>query len=251
MVLPESLTSIIDAHGGEDRWRSLEAIEAVLSVRGFLFAMKRVPPMKHVRVRAWIREPRFTFFDFPRQGQNGEFMGDKEVLIADSLGNVVRKRLQPRPYFSGLRRSFYWDSLDFIYFGGYATWNYLLTPFLFLHDGFAFEEIGPVRGLSGFPTVLRTTFPEDIPTHCKTQTFYFDDQGLLRRLDYTAEVIGHWAHAAHLCDEYTEVDGLRFPTHRRVMPLGFGNKPLPGPTLVAIDVHEIRPIRAPSGSDDH
>jgi hypothetical protein len=28
-----------------------------------------------------------------------------------------------------------------------------------------------------------------------------------------------------------------------VFPLPFGNRPLPGPTLVAIDVHDLRPVR--------
>ena len=40
--------------------------------------------------------------------------------------------MMPRAAFRSLRRQLYWDDLDFIYFGGYATWNCLLTPFLFL-----------------------------------------------------------------------------------------------------------------------
>jgi len=247
----ETLKKVFDAHGGEEYWLSLEAIEARISVWGLLFAMKRIPVLNRVRVRALIREPRFTFFDFPQPGQTGEFMGDKEVYIANSGGNVVERRVDPRSAFRKLRRSFYWDNLDFIYFGGYATWNYLMTPFLFLRDGFAFEELEPMLGGSGYRTRLRVTFPQDIPTHCMTQTFHFDEYGFLHRFDYTAEVVGRWAHAAHLCDEYREFDGLKIPTRRRVVPMIFGDKPLPGPTLVAIDIHEIRPILALSDSGGH
>jgi hypothetical protein len=85
-------------------------------------------------------------------------------------------------------------------------------------------------------------FPDTIPTHCKQQVFYFDAQYLLRRLDYTAEVVGGWAHAAHLCEEYRTFGGIKAPTKRRVLPLLLGSKPLPGPTLVAIEVHDLRPV---------
>ena len=238
----ENLKRVFDAHGGEKYWNTLEAIEAIISVRGFLFTAKRVPILDRVRVRAMIREPRFTFSDFPQPGWTGECIGDQEVTIRNSVGKIVERRVHPRLAFQKPRRLFYWDSLDFIYFGGYATWNYLVTPFLFLHNGFQFEELGAFSGPSGTWSRLRVTFPDDIPTHSRTQVFYFDEQSLLRRLDYTAEVVEHWAHAAHLCDEYREFDGLKIPTRRRVFPLLFGTRPLPGPTLVAIDVHDVRPI---------
>lgn len=242
MSKTEYLKKILDAHGGEDYWRSLEAVEATISVQGLLFTMKRIPVLNHKRVRAEIWQPRFSFLDFPRPGQSGEFIGDEEVHIEDSSGNIVEQRLQPRSAFSSPRRMIYWDSLDFLYFGGYATWNYLITPFLFLRGGFTFEELEPVQGSFGTWTRLRATFPDDIPTHCRTQTFYFDEQSLLRRLDYTAGVIGSWAHAAHLCDKYRVFGGLKVPTRRRVVPTISGDRALPGPTLVAIDVHELRPV---------
>jgi hypothetical protein len=49
-------------------------------------------------------------------------------------------------------------------------------------------------------------------------------------------------HAAHLCEEYRTFERLEAPTRRRVLPLLFGHKPVPGPILVAIDVHDIRPV---------
>jgi hypothetical protein len=235
----ETLRKVFDAHGGEDRWRNFSAIEATLSARGLLFAMKHVPVLDHVRIRVRIDEPRFTFLDYPRPGLSGEFAGD-EVHIADCAGTIIEKRIQPRAAFRALRHLLYWDHLDFIYFGGYATWNYLMTPFLFLRSGFSFEELEPVQDPSGRLARIRVTFPDDVPTHSKTQTFFFDEQGLLRRLDYTAEVVGGWAHAAHFCDKYREFDGITFPTSRRVVPTAFGGRPLPGPTLVAIDIHELR-----------
>ena len=92
-------------------------------------------------------------------------------------------------------------------------------------------------------TETKTFIEEIIQAHggrgFRTQTFYCDKHKLLRRLDYTAEVVGHWAHAAHLCNEYRDFSGLKIPTHRRVRPLLF-NRILHGPTLVALEIHDVQ-----------
>lgn len=243
----EDLRDIIAAHGGAEHWRSLEAIEAEISVRGFLFTAKRIPVLNHVRVRALTRAPRLTFFDFPQKGQNSELVGVDEVCISNPDGEAQARRINPRAAFRGLRRLFYWDSLDFAYFGGYATWNYLMTPFLFLQSDFVFEDMEPLNRASRSWTRLSVTFPDSIPTHCKVQVFYFDDQWFLRRLDYTAEVVGRWARAAHLCDQYKDFAGLKIATRRRVFPLIVGSRPAHGPMLVAIDVHNVWPIGNSTG----
>lgn len=74
------------------------------------------------------------------------------------------------------------------------------------------------------------------------QDFYFDKDLYLRRLDYTAEVVGAWAHASHLCRDYRDFNGLKISTSRRVRPLFFGSHPLTAPTLVALEIHDIRLI---------
>jgi len=230
---------VIEAHGGASRWRELEAVEAIISVRGFLFKAKRRPILNRVRIRASTREPTFTFYDYPRAGRNSEFIGNEEVRITDADNKVLASRLQPRTAIRQLRRQLYWDALDFTYFGGYATWNYLVTPFLFIRDDLHVERIKPLSADSEYPLRLKVSFPRDFPTHCKTQTFYFDRNYLLRRLDYTAEVVSRWARAAHICENYQDFDGIKFPTKRRVLPLFVGTKPLTGPVIVAIDIHEL------------
>ena len=231
---------VIEAHGGVSRWTELEALEANISARGLLFKAKRRPILNRVRVRAATREPKFTFYDFPEPGQTSELLGEKEVRILGADNEIRASRIQPRLAIRGLRRQLYWDDLDFIYFGGYATWNYLVTPFLFIRKDFHFEKLEPLPTISESWLRLRVSFPDDLPTHCKTQIFYFDRNYLLRRLDYTAEVVGRWARAAHICENYQNFDGIKVATIRRVRPLFFSNNPLPGPTLVAIDIHDFR-----------
>jgi len=235
------LAGVIAAHGGTGLWQRLVAIEAVLSVDGFLFTAKRVPPLKHVRVMASTTAPRFTFFDYPNRGQRGEWFGEEEVRIVADDGTILAKRKRPRAAFGSLRRELWWDELDFLFFASYATWNYLTTPFLFMQPGFKFELLAAAP--DGVDR-LEATFPPEVPSHCRRQVFHFSPSGDLLRLDYTAEVVGRWAKAAHSCEDYRDFDGLRVPTRRRVRPLFGLQNPLRFPTLVAIDLHELRPMCA-------
>jgi hypothetical protein len=237
----------VEAHGGMDYWNTLEALDAEISASGFLFTAKRRPLLCHVRMRAAAREPRFSFFDFPKAGQTAELIGNDEVRILDGEGAIVARRENPRAAFHGIRRLVIWDDLDFTYFGGYATWNYLTTPFMLVNKDFVIEALEPLTGDLAPLTRLQVTFPDGFPTHSRRQVFYFDEERLLRRIDYTAEVVGGWAHAAHLCDEYRTFGGIKAPTRRRVLPLPFGHRPLPGPVLVDLKVHDIRP--APVSTD--
>jgi hypothetical protein len=164
------------------------------------------------------------------------------VRISGRDGTIIDQRIRPRLSFSSFRRQLFWDDLDFSYFAGYAMWNYLTVPFLFAREGFLFELLEPLPGEFESCSRVHVTFPPDLPTHSPKQVFYFDRDRLLRRLDYTAEVVGGWARAAHLCSEYRSFGGLMASTRRRVFPLFSGNKPLPAPTLVAIDIHEIMPV---------
>lgn len=230
----------VEAHGGMAYWNSLLALDIEMSAKGFLFTAKQRPILQRVRMRASTREPRFSFFDFPNPGQTAELIGTREVRILDSAGRVVSRRENPRAAFRGLRRLFKWDDLDFTYFGGYANWNYLTAPFLLSRPGVVVEALPPLQGDMAAITRLMVTFPEDIPTHSRQQIFYFDDQRMLKRLDYTAEPVGGWAHAAHFCEDYRTFGRLKVPTRRWALPLPFGHTPLPGPRLVDLEIHDVR-----------
>jgi hypothetical protein len=245
MIAPKAIRILheaLEAHGGMGYWNSIGALDAKISARGFLFTAKRRSVLDHVRMRAYTYEPRFTFFDFPKPGLTAELLANNRVQILDSDGTIIAERDNPRAAFHGIRHLFSWDDLDFVYFAGYATWNYLTAPFMLMRKGFNVEALEPLEGELGKLTRLQVTFPADFPTHSRQQIFYFGDDRLLRRLDYTAEVVGGWAHAANLCEEYRTFDKLVVPTKRRVLPLLFGLKPMPGPLLVEIDVHDVRPI---------
>jgi hypothetical protein len=90
-----AVKNIIAAHGGEDIWTGIEALEAEISTSGLLFKFKRRPVLDHVRVTAYAHEPRFVFHDFPSAGLSGELAGDREVRIVSQSGKIVQKREAP------------------------------------------------------------------------------------------------------------------------------------------------------------
>jgi hypothetical protein len=159
------------------------------------------------------------------------------VRVETDGGEVVASREHARELFfgrAGLRRNLRWDALDLTYFAGYAWWNYICVPFLFEEPGVAIEEIEPWAADAETWRRLAVTFPAEIHTHSPHQVFYYDADLRLRRHDYTADIVGRWAHAAHMCADHVEADGLVFPTRRWVRPIGPRNRALPGPTLVSL-----------------
>jgi hypothetical protein len=238
----EVLTRILDAHGGAKFWQSVAAVEVTMSAWGFLFRAKHVRPLDHAVVVVDAHDPRAIMKDFPKPGCTASLLGTRRVEIRDAAGTVLRYRDDPRRAFGPGRRSLYWDDLDFVYFSGYAMWCYLTLPFLLLGAGVNIEAC---QEDSDGSVILTVRFPDFLPVHSPVQTLYFDPAGRLVRHDYTAEVVGGFAKAAHLCSDYRRFGDLWMPTRRRVYPRGPAGRPLPGPTLVAIDIHDARAVLLP------
>jgi hypothetical protein len=240
----ELLDEVIAAHGGIERYSSAGEIVARVASGGFAFVMRfQRGALEGFEGRVSTSEPRTVISPYPREGQRGIFEPEA-VRIESDRGEVLAERSNPRAAFRSLRHNLWWDELDLLHFAGYALWGYLTTPFMFLRPGFELEELEPWQEDGERWRRLKVVFPPDIPTHSREQVFYFDDTGLLRRLDYTAEVFGSWAKAAHLCFDHRDFEGLVVPTRRRVYPRRRDNRPRPRPTLVWIDISEARLVGA-------
>jgi len=229
----------IAAHGGRARFEAIREVSLRIRSGGFAFVMRRqrrtIPPFE---VRIATREPHAVLSPYLRPGRRGVFERDR-VRIETDDGAPVAERVNPRDAFGSLRHNFRWDDLDLLHFAGYALWNYVAAPFMFTRPGFELTEREPWEEQGQRWRRLRVLFPDDIPTHSREQDFYFDDRGLLRRLDYTAEVFGGWAKAAHYCTEHRQFDGLVVPTRRRVFPRKRNNRSRPFPTLVWLEIEEV------------
>ncbi len=197
------LDAAIAAHGGLERWRQISSIELTMRCGGIAMPFKGQPQiLRNVTATVETRRPHVEVHGV------GTFDAD-----------------QPRP--AGIARRLRWTTSDVVHFGGYTLWGYIAAPFVFADEDFTVRELPRRR--------LRVDFPARVPTHSRRQTFYFNDDAVLQRLDYTAEVIlGPLGRAKHRCFEHKWIDGLLIPTRRRVTPRG-----APGPTLVSIEIEEL------------
>jgi len=237
----ELVEEAVAAHGGWERWRGASELTARVRSGGFLLATRcRRGALRDYVVRVSTTEPRATFEPYPTAGRPGRGTFETDRVRIERPDGSVAERRDPRAAFRrSLRRNLRWDDLDLLYFAGYAMWNYLTTPYLLARPGVELAELEPWH--EGGETWRRLTvrFPADVPTHSTEQVFHFDVDGRLRRLDYTAEVVGGWAKAAHYCEDHRSFDGLVVPTRRRVYPRRANGRPAPAPTLVALDVGHV------------
>lgn len=157
-----------------------------------------------------------TFLDYPAPGTVGVYghggvrlQRGSEALL-DSPGHRARMPRLP------------WTPADALYFFGYALLDYLSLPFLLETCRFVRSDLSSVT----------VEMPTGRDSHCARQRFWFDDEGLLRRQDYRADVIGRTATGAHTTSDYVEVDGIPFATRRRVT-VRFGSLATPLPVLEA------------------
>jgi hypothetical protein len=243
--MSELLDEVLEAHGGADHWRSVSSITAQGSIAGLLPKRFAGNKLATFTFEVQTAKQHTCIHDFPQAGQRAVFdQGDVRIETTD--GAVVGTRTDARSAFfgaSGARRNLHWDSLDVAYFAGYASWNYLNSPWLLAREGVEVHEGGPWQENGESWRRLEVRFPPDFHTHCVAQTLYVDATGLIRRHDFTAEPVGRWAAAALYCDQHREVDGLTFPTHRRVLPRGLG-RVLPRPVLLDLRFDEIRVVRS-------
>jgi hypothetical protein len=213
--MTELLDAAIIAHGGLDRWNAVDSVDVTFNFAGALLDLKGFPGHHRPSASIDVRQPRVVMQRLGGEPDDRWNFTKDRVWIERRDGSVVAERSNPRAAFAGHQRDMPWDRLHLTYFLGYAIWNYLTAPFLFAWPGFACQELD--RHVEGRETwrVLEVTYPDTIPAHTKTQKLYFDDAFMLKRLDYVTDVLG--GVAAHYCYDPVTIEGLIFPTVRRVV----------------------------------
>jgi hypothetical protein len=226
--MSDLLDQVLDAHGGIQRWHAARSIRARLDVTGPTWAVVgQEKVLLGVDIEVDPHEQRTVFTGFTGAGRRGIHTLD-HVAIVDEDGTVLSQRYAPRESYPPRDANTRWDPLHALYFGGYAMWNYLTTPYLLSWPGVHTEELAERR--------LRVVFPPYIATHSTEQTFSFDETGLLRRIDYAPYVLGSRS-GAHHTQAHRTVSGLVFPTHRYVLPVVDGK--LGTTPIITIDLADI------------
>jgi hypothetical protein len=211
------LEKAVDRHGG---WAAYAAFGVVSfkprELRGLLPKLKglgktfRLPP----RIDVAPRDHRAVFHDYPVVGRRGLYSNGKIALL-DEKGAMTETHPHLRTTFVGAHKLERWSPADALYFFGYALTHYCSLPFS-LAEG---RPLALRRARHGGRalTGVEVQLPPTLDTHSARQTFYFDDEGLLRRHDYVADIVGPWARGTHYSDDYLTVAGLPMARRRHVV----------------------------------
>ncbi|WP_326836862.1 hypothetical protein VSH64_18510 [Amycolatopsis rhabdoformis] len=209
---------VIDRHGGLDRWRAATNISATVRIYGAFWPFKGQPDRLGVEaVTADLRGQRISLAPFG-ENQVVDFDAEQDrVRISDGNGEIRDELSAPRRSMAGFTSDTPWTATQTGYFISYASWMYLLEPYLFTLPGVTSRELEPWQEVGETWRRLEVTFPDGLSTHSRVQTYYFDaDTGLQRRMDYSPDVNGNPL-VAHYTTEHHDFGGLIVPTRRRVL----------------------------------
>lgn len=232
------LASIIDAHGGMDRWNGYAKVDATIVSGGGFFPLKgMLQGSDPRRMTVWLHEERSSVLPYGAPDQRTMFTPER-IAIEKLDGTLVAERQAPKDSFAGHQMHTPWDPLHRAYFNGEALWTYLTTPFLLAMDGVRVEETESWREGSERWRVLRAYFPASIETHSLVQDFFFGEDLMLRRHDYHVNIAGGFA-AAQLTSDYAVANGIRLPTKRRAYTRGPDRRPILEMLMVSIDISDV------------
>jgi hypothetical protein len=247
--MSDLLESVIEAHGGLELWRELDAVSARLVQGGALWTVKgQRGVLDDVFVRTSLHQEWVSHHPFGAADRRSAYTPER-VAIETTNGEVVEALERPRASFAGHTLETPWTSLQLAYFVGTAMWTYLTQPFTFALPGFETTELDPWNETGEEWRRLRVIWPSHpvqtanrrvarLATHSTEQTLYVGPDGLLRRHDYNVDIAGGDGYA-HYIDDYTKVAGIMVPTRRRVFPRGSDNQSLAEPLLSSIELSEI------------
>jgi hypothetical protein len=224
-------------HGGLDRWSQVTSITVDASVTGALWDLKRNGHALHNVGFVVDTTKQLLTMDVATQGTRTVFEPHR-VAVEDRDGAVIDARDDPERSFDGHRLETTWDDLHLAYFVGEALWTYLNIPFLYTWAGFASEEIAPIDVDGETWRRLKVTFPDHVKSHARQQISCFGPDGLLRRHDFTIDILGGATGMLYATD-YRDVDGIIIPTTRRGYAWQGDYQRIDEPLLVAIDMGEI------------
>lgn len=224
------VNKIISAHGAS-RWRDVNEIHLDLEISGAIWAVKGQADL-FSRFSAVIstREQK-VLMQFPDSAEHhAEYTPHQTSLQLPS--GAIERRDRPRDHFDGHFIATPWDSLDAIYFSGYALWTYFNHPFLLANPDVTIRAIAPWKNGDDHWDRLQITYPDEVTTHGRQAVMYVGNDGLMRRYDYGVDIMAG-AFGANLALDYASYEGILLPSRRMVYafdPTGHTQ----GPALVDI-----------------
>jgi hypothetical protein len=227
----------VEAHGGLARWNAVSSVKIDVSITGAIWYAKSQPDVLKNVVMVLDTQREHVATSFVGQDRTTIFEPDR-VVVQTADGTTLEVSDDPEECFAGQKADTPWNAIHVAYFSGEALWTYLNTPFLYTQERFAKEELASITVEGETWRRLKVTFPDGVKSHTREQIFCFGPDGLLRRHDYSVDILSG-ATGLNYASEYREVDGLMFPTQRRVYAYEGDYQLVPEPLLVAVDINRI------------
>jgi hypothetical protein len=228
------LAFAVAAHGGLARWNTFTKLRAEVSIAGAIWQIKQQPGLLTDKVfEILTHEEHLTITPFSTPDHRSVFVPER-IGIETLDGEPIEAREDPEAAFAGQKLEDAWDKFHVAFFASEALWTYLTLPFLYTYPGFECEEIAPWREDGEERRRLKVTFPDHIVSHNKTQITHFGPDGLMRRHDYTVDILGG-ATGANYTTNYKDFQGIKMPTTRRIYAYDAAMQKVPEPLLVSLD----------------
>ncbi|MGE0220133.1 hypothetical protein [Mycolicibacterium sp.] len=231
------LDEVLDAHGGLAVWRRVRDLHGRIDSSGVLFETKGRAPNQPIREFTVAMREVAAQVRVIGEPLRVNFTAERTTLVSDD-GSVLAEQTQIRDGFAGHELSTPWNPLQGAYFSGYALWNYFNLPFLLTLPGVRLTDIEPVEVDGQTLVGIGAELPDTLPTHSRSQRFYFGPDRLLRRHDYRVDIAGSFPINQYVSD-YVTVGGLAMPTTRRAY-LAEDHEQVPrGALMVALNFSEL------------
>jgi hypothetical protein len=232
------LKNALRTSGGLDLWRLTRRFTVHMSITSLLCTEKcSTANLKELVVEGSTHSQELEITGFSRPDARALYRPDRMALEAQDAPRIMERRGSPDEFRQGLQART-WDELQLAYYCGYLIWNYMVTPFILAEPDVETKERrrGGVRGER--LRRLEVTFPARVVTHATRQSFYFEREGLLKRLDYPAPHESN-TQIAQMFSGHQRFSGILVPTLCRLFSVGADGVPVATRTLLDLEIFDV------------
>jgi hypothetical protein len=232
------LKNALRTSGGLDLWRLTRRFTVHMSITSLLCTEKcSSANFKELVVEGSTHSQELEITGFSRADTRALYRPDWVALEAQDAQGIVERHGSPEEFRQGLQ-SRTWDELQLAHYCGYLIWNYMVTPFILADLDVKTKE----RRRSGVHGEglrrLEVTFPARVVTHATRQSFYFEREGILRRVDYPAPHQND-VQIAQMFSGHQRFSGILVPTLCRLLSVGADGVPVAKRALLDLEIFDV------------
>jgi hypothetical protein len=231
------LEKALRASGGLDLWRLTRRFTLHMSITGALCTERcSTAQLKELVVEGNTQTQALEIIGFARADLRALYRPDWVALEGRDARRLMERQGTPEEFRRELQ-STTWDELQLAHYCGYLIWNHIATPFILADPDFATKELPRDVARGESLRRLSVVFPARVVTHASVQTFHFDREGFLRRLDYPAAHDDH-TQIAQMLSGHQRFSGILVPTLCRLLSIGVEGVPVAKPSLLDVEIFD-------------